>query len=86
MTFEEESILLKSIENKALNGEILIYNSIKSIVEKKVGKSVSDDYIWDLFKRHGWSKKVPRQHHPEGDAEAQAEYKKNFAKHWRPNR
>jgi transposase len=85
MTFESESLLLKSIEDKAFAGEILIYSNIKKTVEEKLGKEVSDDYIWDLFKRHGWSKKVPRQHHPEGNAAAQEEYKKNFAKHWSPN-
>jgi hypothetical protein len=39
-------------------------------------KSVSDDSVWDLFKRHNRTKKVPRQSHPQSDKEAQEEYKK----------
>ncbi|MDR2836827.1 MAG: winged helix-turn-helix domain-containing protein [Bacteroidales bacterium] len=44
---------------------------MKNLVEEKLGKKVSDDYIWDMFKRHVWAKKVSRQHHPEGDSAAQ---------------
>ena len=41
---------------------------------------VSDDYIWDMFKRHKWSKKVPRQSHPQADKAAQEEFKKTPGK------
>ena len=67
-----------------MSGSILTFRHIKETVEKKVGKKVSDDYIWDLFSRHGWSKKVPRQHHPKADKAAQEEYKKNSKKIWMP--
>ncbi len=85
MTIEEEAKLLSEIEEKALAGEILIYQNIKGIVEDKIGKKVSDDYIWDLLKRHKWTKKVPRPSHPKADANAQEEFKKNSRKHWMPN-
>ncbi|KAA6348019.1 hypothetical protein EZS27_004471, partial [termite gut metagenome] len=44
---------------------LYIYKQVKSLIEEKLGKSVSDDYVWDLFKRHKWTKKVPRQSHPQ---------------------
>jgi len=84
MSLEEEKSIMKSLEDKALSGSILTFRHIKETVEKKVGKKVSDDYIWDLFSRHGWSKKVPRQHHPKADKAAQEEYKKNSKKIWMP--
>jgi transposase len=86
LSIEEEKKLLKQLEEKALNGFILTYKQIKKEVEGKVGKEVSDDYIWDLFKRHNWKKKVPRQSHPKSDQEKQGGYKKNSKKTWQPNR
>lgn len=85
LSLEEEATILKEIEAEALNGNILIYKHIKMVVEEKTKKTVSDDYIWDLFKRHGWKKKVPRQSHPKGDKEKQEEYKKNSKKIWLPS-
>ena len=86
LSLEDERSLMKSFEADALNGKILIFKHIKKIVEERVGKEVSDDYIWDLFSRHGWSKKVPRQHHPKADKAAQEEFKKNSKKIWSPSR
>ena len=86
MSLEEEAEFLKSLEQKALKGEILTYRHIKNKLELKLNRLVSDDYIWDLFKRHNWSKKVPRQSHPKADKEAQEDYKKNSPNYWQPNR
>ena len=84
-SLREESELLKEFEKEAISGNILIYKHIKEHVEAKAGKEVSDDYIWDLFKRHGWKKKVPRQSHPKGDKKEQEEYKKNSKRIWLPS-
>ena len=85
LSLKEELSILKGIEEEALVGKILIYKHVKSIVELKIGKKVSDDYIWDMFKRHDWKKKVPRGHHPKRDILAQDEYKKNSKRTWQPN-
>ena len=84
MTIEEEQSFMKTMEDKALQGQILSYLDIKKLVEKKVGKIVSDDYIWDLFKRNGWTKHSPRPHHPKKDIEKQEEFKKNSKTIWMP--
>ena len=86
LSIEEEAILLKSIESDALSGKVLTYRQIKKKVENRVGKAVSDDYIWDLFSRHNWKKKAPRQSHPKADKLAQEEYKKTSGRSWHPNR
>ncbi len=85
LSLKEEADILRELESEALSGKILIYKHIKQKVEAKVGREVSDDYIWDLFKRHDWKKKVPRQSHPKANKEAQEEYKKNSKKFWHPN-
>jgi transposase len=85
LPLEEETSLMHSLEKDALSGKILTFKHIRQTVEEKVGKTVSEDYIWDLFKRHGWSKKVPRQYHPKRNIKLQEDYKKNFVRHWHPN-
>ena len=59
-------------------------NDIRKVVEKKVGQSVSDDYLWDLFKRHNWKKKAPRPQHPKKQQAKQEEFKKNSPSFWSP--
>jgi transposase len=84
MSLEEEHDFLKSIEHEAINGQIITYKQVQIKLEKQLGRKVSDDYIWDLFKRRGWSKKVPRKSHPKADKAAQNEYKKNSPNYWKP--
>lgn len=84
MSVEEEQKLMKSLESKALKGEILSGKDVRKIVEQKVNKPVSDDYIWDLFKRNGWTKHSPRPHHPKKDIGKQEEFKKNSKIIWLP--
>jgi len=84
LTIEEEQQLLKDFTNKASTGKILTAKDIKREVEKKLKHTVSDDYIWDLFNRGGWSKKAPRPKHPKQNKEDQEAFKKNFPKFWQP--
>jgi transposase len=84
MTVAEEKKLMKGLEDKALKGQILSFRNIKKIVEAAAGKEVSDDYLWDLFKRNGWTKHSPRPHHPNKDASKQEEFKKNSKTIWLP--
>jgi transposase len=86
LSLADEQALMSSIESEALSGKILIFKHIKLRVEESVGHTVSEDYIWDLFKRHGWRKKRPRPRHPKAEVEKQEAYKKNSAKSWQPSR
>lgn len=84
MSLEQEAAMMKHLQAKALKGAVLTLHDIKEVVEKKLSGQVSDDYIWDLFKRHGWSKKAPRPRHPSQDPEAQQHFKKNSPSSWQP--
>jgi len=84
LTLEKEKELLNSLSNKAAKGLILTMNDIRIEVESNVGRTVSDDYIWDLFSRHNWKKKAPRPKHPDQDIEKQNDFKKNSKKMWQP--
>ena len=85
MSFDEETKMMNDFKTKANEGKLLVAKHVKKIVEKKLGKEVSEDYIWDLFKRHNWKKKMPRPEHPKKNKEAQEEFKKNSLKYWQPN-
>ena len=94
MPLEKEKKFLKSIEEDALSGQIITFRQVKLKLEKEIGRTVSEDStctlyevrsIWDLFKRHKWTKKAPRQSHPQADKAAQQEYKKNSRRIWLPN-
>jgi transposase len=85
LSLEEETSLLAAIEQKAAKGLIKTANDIRSLVEAKTGKKVSDDYLWDLLHRNGWKKKMPRPHHPKRDLASQQEFKKNSPAAWLPS-
>jgi len=77
--------MLEGFAKKASVGQILTFKDIKKEVETKLNKEVSDDYIWDLFKRCGWSKKEPRPKHPQQNLVAQEDFKKNSKRIWQPS-
>jgi transposase len=85
MSFEDEKKIMEALKSKAKEGKIIVAKHIRKIIEAKIGTAVSDDYIWDLFKRHNWKKKMPRPEHPKRNKLAQEEFKKNSPKYWQPN-
>ena len=84
MSVGEEAMMMKQLQSKASKGAILTFRDIKQIVERKLERQVSSDYIWDLFKRNKWSKKAPRPKHPKQDVQVQEAFKKNFPAYWQP--
>lgn len=84
LSLEEEAEMMEKLSKKASSGLILTYHDIKAEVEEKLKRTVSDDYIWDLFKRHGWKKKIPRPVHPLKKEKEAKEFKKNSLKIWQP--
>jgi hypothetical protein len=59
MSVAEEKDMMKRFENLAIQGKVVNSKNIKKAVEAIAGRSVSEDYIWDLFKRNGWKKHLP---------------------------
>jgi hypothetical protein len=62
---------MKGLETMMMKGRILTCLDVKKIVEQQLNRSVSDDFIGDLFKRNGWTKHSPRSHHPKKDERKQ---------------
>lgn len=86
LTIGQEKELMNSLKDKASKGLLLTASDIRKQVELKVGKVVSDDYLWDLFNRHEWGKKSPMPKHPKSSKAKQEEFKKNSKKAWMPSR
>ena len=84
LPLKEEQEMMKTLEKEAHAGKIITMNDIRKVVEKKVKYSVSDDYLWDLFKRQNWKKKAPRPQHPKKQQAKQEEFKKNSRSSWSP--
>ena len=53
LTIDEETAMFVSLENLASKGLIKTSNDTRKVIEEKVGKVVSDDYLWDLLHRYG---------------------------------
>jgi len=68
MSFEDEQQLLDTQTATALEGKLLVGKQLRQVVEQKPGHSVSANYLWDLLRRHGWTKKAPRPQHPQAAA------------------
>jgi len=85
LSYESEQAILDSFKKKALKGLIITAKDVKTEFEKVIGKTVSEDYIWKVFKRHNWTKKTPRPEHPKSDASKQEDFKKNSMRIWQPS-
>ena len=84
LSLKEEQQMMKGLEKEARAGKIITMNDMRKVVEKKAGQAVSDDYLWDLFKRHNWKKKAPRPQYPKKQPIKQEEFKKNSPSFWSP--
>lgn len=86
LTLDEESHLLEQVRSEAEKGKILTAYAVRSHIEEKIGKEVSEDYLYDILHRHGWRKVMPRPQHPKANKEKQDEFKKNSRSWWQPPR
>jgi transposase len=80
---QEEEFLLPWLE-QARKGGVLVVSPLRAALAEKLGKPVKASVVYRLLARHGWRKVAPDTRHPKSDPQAQAEWKKNFPRRWRP--
>lgn len=80
MSSEEEKALLKDLEAKAGEGQLLRGGQVKVACEEKLGKPMALSTVYLLLHRNDWSKQQPRPRHPKGDEEAKSLFKKTTGK------
>lgn len=78
LSWSKEEALLRSFEERAVEGEIVTAKRILPEFQKAAGKKVSLAYIYRLLRRHGWRKLGPRPRHVKANPQDQEEFKKNF--------
>ena len=65
MSYEEEAKLLEPFIQKAEAGQIVEVSEILAAYEEKLGRPInSHGQIYNVLKRHGWRKVMPRSRHP----------------------
>lgn len=81
---EEEEAFLRPWLEQAEKGGVLVVSPLRQALAEKLGQPVKPSVVYRLLARHGWRKVAPDTNHPKSDPAAQADWKKNSPKHWRP--
>jgi hypothetical protein len=79
---EEESAMLDEILVNATLGGVVIVPPLQEKFVERLGKPVALSTIYRMLARHGWRKLAPDTEHPQGDAHAREDWKKNFTARW----
>ena len=80
MSAQEEREFLSPFLEQAATGGVLVVGQIKAALDKRLGRKVALASAYNLLHRHNWRKLAPDKRHPQSDAAAQEEWKKNFPK------
>ena len=65
LSFAQEEELLKPFMEKAEKGQILEVSEIQKAYEEAIGRELnSKGHIYEVLKRHGFRKVMPRSQHP----------------------
>ena len=68
---EQESEVLEQF--KGQEGKQITAKEIKEALDKAYGKETGHMYVYNVLKRHGWKKKMPRSRHPKAANEEACE-------------
>ena len=73
---EQEAEILNSFQNQA--GKQVTAKEIKEALDAACGKDTGHMYVYNVLKRHGWKKKMPRSRHPKAANEEACEASKKL--------
>lgn len=80
LTLEEERVFLSSYFKGSQQGGLLLVKEMHKELEKRLGKKITLQSVYNMLHRHGWRKLVPDKRHILADQAKQEEWKKNFLK------
>lgn len=83
LSWEREEEILNQFKDTA--GKQVTANEIKVVLDEACGKDTGRVYVYNVLKRHGWKKKMPRSKHPKAaNTEACEASKKLRPVYWMP--
>lgn len=81
-TLEREAQILDEVLAGAMRGGVVVVPPLKDKIEERLGKPVALSTIYRMLARNGWRKLAPDKTHPQGDAAARENWKKNSRGNW----
>lgn len=80
MSLDAEAELLETFKKAAEAGQLVEVSEIKRAYEEKLGRKIkSRGLIYEVLKRHGWRKIMPRSKHPNKASEEAMEASKKLS-------
>ena len=79
LNWEREEEILNQFNDGT--GKQVTANEIKTVLDEACGKDTGRVYVYNVLKRHGWSKKMPRSRHPKAADEEACEASKKLRQH-----
>ena len=73
---EQEKAVLEQF--KGQEGKQITAKEIKAALDEAYGKETGHMYVYNVLKRHGWKKKMPRSRHPKAANEEACEASKKL--------
>lgn len=73
---EQEAAVLEQF--KGQEGKQITAKEIKAALDEAYGKETGHMYVYNVLKRHGWKKKMPRSRHPKAADEEACEASKKL--------
>lgn len=81
-TLECEAQILDEVLAGPMRGGIVVVPPLKEKIAERLGKPVALSTIYRMLARNGWRKLAPDTAHPQGDATAREDWKKNSRGSW----
>ena len=84
LSTREEEEFLAPWAVQAKDAGLLVLSPLRAALAQRVGRPVAASVVWRLLARHGWRQVAPDTRHPKSDPAAQAAWKTNSPRCWRP--
>ena len=84
LTPAQEEAFLAPWGDRAREAGVVVVAPIRAALARHLGRRVAPSVLYRLLARQGWRKVAPDTRHPKSDPAAQAAWKKNSRRRWRP--
>lgn len=81
-SLQQEARVLGDVFAAADEGRVLVVPQMKPLIEQRLGRTLALSSVYRMLARHGWRKLAPDTQHPDGDAQAREDWKKNSPARW----